>query len=48
MKPSEEEMKRFQRKGHDVERLLALKKRLGAEMGEDPETLMFDKIKESR
>jgi uncharacterized protein len=41
------EVQRFAIKKHDVMRLLALKKRLQEELGEDPEKVIFDKIKES-
>ncbi len=47
MRPSEEEVNRFARKGHDVESSLAFKRHIEAEIDEDPETLIFDKIKES-
>lgn len=47
VRPFEEEVRRFERKGHDVLRLYALKTRLEAELGEDPEALILDKIKES-
>ena len=47
MRPSEEEVNRFARKGNDVERSLALKRHIESEIDEDPETLIFDKIKES-
>jgi uncharacterized protein (TIGR00295 family) len=45
VRPFQEEVDRFKRKGHDVERLLRLKARLESELGEDPETLIFSKIK---
>ena len=41
VRPFEEEVKRFERKGHDVERLLELKKSLQDELGEDPERLLL-------
>ncbi|MDA4124443.1 MAG: HDIG domain-containing protein [Thaumarchaeota archaeon] len=44
----EAEVQRFTVKKHDVVRLLALKRGLQEELGEDPEPLIFDKIKESR
>jgi uncharacterized protein len=47
VRPFEEEVKRFERKGHDVERLRALRKRMHDELGTDPEGLIFEKIKES-
>ena len=48
VRPFEEEVRRFQRKGHDVNRLLALKKDLQADLGKDPEALVLDKIKGTR
>jgi hypothetical protein len=48
VRPFELEVRRFERKGHDVERLLALKRNLAADLGKDPETLVLDKIKETR
>jgi uncharacterized protein (TIGR00295 family) len=48
VRPFEEEVRRFERKGHDVGRLVALKRNLEADLGKDPETLIFDKIKETR
>jgi len=45
VRPFEGEVRRFEMKGHDVERLLALKRSLEADLGEDPEALIFDKIK---
>jgi uncharacterized protein len=42
-----EEVQRFTAKSHDVGRLLALKRGLADELGEDPEKLIFEKIKES-
>ena len=48
VRPFEEEVHRFTIKNHDVMRLLALKRRLKEELEEDPEKLVFDKIKESR
>ncbi len=47
IRPFEEEVHRFAIKNHDVMRLLAMKRRLQEELGEDPETLIFGKIKES-
>ncbi len=47
VRPFQEEVKRFERKGHDVERLRALRRRVETEIGRDPESLIFDKIKES-
>lgn len=37
VRPFEEEVKRFIKKGHDTQRLLALKKSLQDDLGEDPE-----------
>jgi uncharacterized protein (TIGR00295 family) len=48
VRPFEEEVRRFKRKGHDAKRLIALKRNLEADLGKDPETLVFDKIKETR
>jgi len=45
VRPFEEEVRRFEKKGHDVGRLMALKRNLGADLGTDPEALVFDKIK---
>jgi uncharacterized protein (TIGR00295 family) len=42
VRPFEEEVKRFVRKGHDVERLQALKQSLEDELGEDPERLVLN------
>ena len=47
VRPFDGEVKRFVKKGHDVPRLLALKKEIEDDLGEDPERLIFDKIKES-
>ena len=47
VRPFGEEVHRFTAKSHDVGRLLALKRGLADELGEDPEKLIFDKIKES-
>ena len=47
VRPFGEEVRRFTAKSHDVGRLLALKRSLAEELGEDPERLIFDKIKES-
>jgi uncharacterized protein len=47
VRPFGEEVHRFTIKSHDVMRLLGLKRRLQEELGEDPEKLIFDKIKES-
>lgn len=48
VRPFAEEVERFVKKRHDVERLLALKKGLQDELGEDPERLVLDNFKESR
>jgi len=48
VQPFEDEVRRFRAKNHDVKRLLALKKGLQEELGEDPEALVFEKIKESQ
>lgn len=48
VRPFEEEVRRFEKKGHDVKRLMALKRTLEADLGRDPETLVLDKIKETR
>jgi uncharacterized protein (TIGR00295 family) len=47
VRPFAGEVERFVRKGHDVDRLLALKAGLQAELGEDPERLVLDNLKES-
>jgi uncharacterized protein len=41
VRPFEEEVKRFVRKGHDVERLLRLKQGLQEEIGENPEAVVL-------
>ncbi|MGP8124600.1 MAG: HDIG domain-containing metalloprotein [Nitrososphaerales archaeon] len=48
VRPFEEEVRRFERKGHDVQRLLELKRDLEADLGVDPEALVLDKIKGTR
>lgn len=48
VRPFEEEVRRFERKGHDVGRLLTLKRSLEADLGKDPEALVLDKVKETR
>jgi uncharacterized protein len=48
VRPFDEEVRRFTIKNHDVKRLLALKRRLQEELGEDPEKIVFEKIKESQ
>jgi uncharacterized protein (TIGR00295 family) len=47
VRPFKGEVERFVKKGHDVERLLGLKRGLQDELGEDPERLVLDKLKES-
>lgn len=47
VRPFEEEVRRFAAKGHDVARLRALKRGLQEELAEDPEKVVFGKIKES-
>jgi uncharacterized protein (TIGR00295 family) len=47
VRPFQEEVDRFVKKGHDVPRLLALKASLRKELSEDPEKVVFDNIKES-
>jgi len=48
IRPFEIEVQKFVKKGHDVARLMALKKSLQDDLGEDPEKVVLDKIKESR
>ena len=48
IRPFGEEVRRFTAKSHDVGRLLALKRGLADELGQDPEKLVLDKIKESK
>ncbi len=48
VRPFGEEVRRFTAKSHDVGRLLALKRGLADELGEDPEKLILGKIKESK
>jgi uncharacterized protein len=45
VRPFEEEVRRFRVKSHDVGRLLALKTSLQEELGEDPERVIFEKLK---
>jgi uncharacterized protein (TIGR00295 family) len=47
IRPFNEEENRFLRKGHDVERLRDLKRELQKDLGQDPEKLVLDNIKES-
>ena len=47
VRPFAGEVERFARKGHDVERLQALKRGLQADLGVDPEKLVLDNVKES-
>ena len=44
----EEEVRRFRIKSHDVGRLIALKESLQEALGEDPEKLIFEKLKASQ
>ncbi len=46
VRPFAEEVRRFVRKGHDVDRLEKLKLGLERLLGEDPEALILEKIKE--
>jgi uncharacterized protein (TIGR00295 family) len=48
VRPFDEEVRRFAMKSHDVTRLLALKRRLQEELGEDPEEFVLKNIKESQ
>jgi uncharacterized protein (TIGR00295 family) len=48
VQPFDQEVRRFRLKSHDVERLLELKRGLQSELGEDPEKVISEKIKESR
>ncbi|MDV3244302.1 MAG: HDIG domain-containing protein [Nitrososphaerales archaeon] len=48
VRPFDVEVQRFVRKGHDVERLRALKRGLQEDLGSDPESLVLGKIKESQ
>ena len=41
VRPFEEEVKRFERKGHDVERLRRLRSDLEQELGENPEKVVL-------
>ncbi|MDG6989288.1 MAG: HDIG domain-containing protein [Nitrososphaerota archaeon] len=45
VRPFEAEVHRFVAKKHDVARLMRLKRELQEELGEDPEKVVFDKIK---
>ena len=47
VRPFSEEVERFVRKGHDVGRLLVIKKKLQKELGQDPELFVLDNVKES-
>jgi uncharacterized protein len=47
VRPFDQEVLRFERKSHDVGRLLALKRELQEELGEDPETFVLERFKES-
>jgi uncharacterized protein (TIGR00295 family) len=48
VRPFDEEVERFVRKGHDVAKLLALKRGLEDDLKEDPERLVLDNFKESK
>jgi len=48
VRPFGEEVRRFTIKSHDVARLLALKEGLKKELGEDPEKVIFEKLKASQ
>jgi uncharacterized protein (TIGR00295 family) len=48
VRPFDEEVRRFRIKSHDVARLLALKESLQEELGDDPEKLIFEKLKASQ
>ena len=47
VRPFREEVDRFVRKGHDVSRLMALKRGLEEDLGQDPERLVLKNVKES-
>jgi len=47
-RPFDEEVQRFVKKGHDVSRLLALKKGLADELGTDPERLVLRKLNQTQ
>ena len=47
VRPFDGEVQRFVRKGHDVGRLLALKKGLADELGTDPEELVLRKLNQA-
>ena len=48
VRPFDGEVQRFVKKGHDVERLLRLKKGLADDLGSDPEELVLRKINQHR
>jgi uncharacterized protein (TIGR00295 family) len=48
VRPFDAEVERFVRKGHDVERLLALRQGLTHDLGTDPEKLVLRNINESQ
>jgi uncharacterized protein (TIGR00295 family) len=48
VRPFNTEVQRFVKKGHDVSRLLALKKELAEELGTDPEKLVLRKINQTQ
>jgi uncharacterized protein len=47
VRPFEEEVRRYERKGHDVKRLLDLRDSLKEDLGEDPEGFLMKKVNES-
>jgi uncharacterized protein len=47
IRPFDGEVQRFIKKGHDLAPLLALFESLKGDLGEDPEKVLFDKIKQS-
>ncbi|MCS4539981.1 MAG: HDIG domain-containing protein [Thaumarchaeota archaeon] len=48
VRPFSEEVNRFRRKGHDLQRLEELKKSLEKVLGEDPESLIFSNLNTGR
>ncbi len=44
VRPFSEELSRFRKKGHDVQRLVELKSSLQAVLGEDPESVIFSNL----
>jgi uncharacterized protein len=47
LRPFEVEVRRFGRKGLDVEKLRALKRRIETDLGTNPEAFIFEKLKET-